>query len=134
MRDLQELRQQWQQTFGFTPPPLMSPEFIQGNLAYNQQCKQQGGLNPKTHKHLLAMGQDSIHHPNTRSYSQIRSGTKLIRMWQGEPHEVSIITPRQFTYRDQTFPSLSAIANHITGTKWNGHAFFGLKKAVANAR
>jgi hypothetical protein len=59
----------------------------------------------------------------------LKPGTSLIREWRGVRHEVRVIDDG-FTYQGQTFRSLSSIARHITGTKWNGLAFFGLKPAT----
>lgn len=130
MSDLNTLRQQWQSTFGFAPPPLMSPEFMAGNLAYHRQCKIHGGLSSKTLKALLSMAEGKKT-ARPRQGLEARPGTTLIRMWQGEAHEVTVDAPDRFTYRGIVFASLSAIANHITGTRWNGHAFFGLRKKSA---
>lgn len=118
-----DLASQWRQTFG-TEPPCARPEFLQGNLAYHYQAQEHGGLSPKTIKQLeaLALGQP----PKTKPKLTLRPGTKLIRLWQGQPHEVTVQEGSTFRYKDQTFPSLSAIANRITGTKWNGKAFFKL--------
>jgi hypothetical protein len=54
-------------------------------------------------------------------------GTALIREWHGVRHEVAV-TAGGFLYQGKTFRSLSQVAGHITGVKWNGHLFFGLRK------
>jgi Cft2 family RNA processing exonuclease len=58
---------------------------------------------------------------------EIKEGTKLIRKYQGKKHEV-IVIKKGFEYNGQVYKSLSAIANKITGTRWNGKIFFGVKK------
>jgi len=55
-----------------------------------------------------------------------KAGTRFLREWQGETHIVSV-TESGFLYREQTYRSLSAVAREITGTRWSGPAFFGLK-------
>lgn len=127
MSELHDLRQKWLNTFGCSPKPTLSREFMVANLGYHQQCQLHGGLNPKTYKQLMAIARDGVLRPNTRQ-TQTRPGTKLIRMWQGEPHEVTIMGFKSYQYRNQTYTSLSAIATAITGTAWNGHVFFGLRK------
>ena len=58
----------------------------------------------------------------------LSAGLKLVRQWQGDVHEVQVQGPKQFLYRQKTYASLSAIARMVTGTPWNGHTFFGLRK------
>ena len=57
---------------------------------------------------------------------QLLPGTMLIREWNGERHEVMVLDGG-FEYQGRKFRSLSAVAKHITGTKWNGPLFFGLR-------
>jgi hypothetical protein len=58
---------------------------------------------------------------------KLLSGTRLVREWKGVEHCCTILADG-FEYQGRRFKSLSAVANHITGTKWNGKVFFGLKK------
>ncbi len=59
-------------------------------------------------------------------------GSSLIREWQGKRHEVAVVADG-FIYQGEKFRSLSRVAHHITGTKWNGPVFFGLKRKAASA-
>jgi hypothetical protein len=59
-------------------------------------------------------------------------GTVLQRDWKGQTVQVTV-HPHGFSYSDQIYKSLSAVANAITGTKWNGYVFFGLKKRSGDA-
>jgi len=56
------------------------------------------------------------------------SGTRLLRDWKGERHEVIVREDGIIEYRNGFYKSLSAVARKITGTNWNGRAFFGIKK------
>jgi len=58
---------------------------------------------------------------------RIKPGTRLVREWQGERHEVTVLEKR-FAYKNRQFDSLSEIAREITGTRWSGPVFFGLRK------
>lgn len=58
----------------------------------------------------------------------LKPGTKLVRNWKGKQHNVTV-KPDGFEYQDCLYLSLSKIANDITGSKWNGYLFFGVKKA-----
>ena len=62
----------------------------------------------------------------------LSKGSKLFREWHGETHEV-LVLDKGFAWRGETYPSLSAIARAITGTNWNGWAFFGLKRRAKEA-
>ena len=59
--------------------------------------------------------------------SAIKPGTRLLREWQGVMHEV-IVLEDGVQYRGRTWRSLSAVAREITGTRWSGPLFFGLRK------
>jgi hypothetical protein len=60
--------------------------------------------------------------------SRIKPGTQMIRQWQNTTHTVTALG-EGFEWQGQTYKSLSAVANAITGTNWNGFAFFGIKRA-----
>lgn len=121
-----ELRHQWRNAFGLSPSLASRREFLIANLAYHAQEKACGGLSEREIRYLHAQATRMVARKVTRP--PVLSGTKLVRMWKGEPHEVILLPGNAFVYRNQTYASLSAIANLITGTKWNGNVFFGLKK------
>lgn len=56
----------------------------------------------------------------------LRPGIRLVRQWQGQTHQVTVLD-KGYEYVGKVYPSLSAIARHITGTPWSGPLFFGLK-------
>lgn len=66
------------------------------------------------------------------SSTEMKAGSRLVREWQGKLHEVAI-RDDGFFYRDRKYRSLSAIARDITGTRWSGPAFFGLKEGATRA-
>jgi hypothetical protein len=61
-----------------------------------------------------------------RADSRPLAGTRLIREWQGVQHVVTVRI-NDFEFEGRPYQSLSAIARHITGTRWNGWTFFGLR-------
>lgn len=124
--DTLALQLQYQQIFGRPPPRKASREFMYGNLQYHAQAQQLGGMPPQMHVQLMGV------QVSQQSRPTLATGLRLSKAWQGDVHEVQVTGPRQYIYRQQTYTSLSAIARHITGTRWNGHAFFGLKKAKAS--
>ena len=123
---IDELRAQWTELYRQSPPNLSRQLLVRSN-AYRLQEQAFGGLKPATRKRLLAIaaGADSLQ----TTAPPIKPGTRLIRDWHGETHEV-VVFDKGFHWRGGTYGSLSAIARKITGTRWNGHVFFGLKKAA----
>lgn len=65
--------------------------------------------------------------------SAMKPGSRFTREWQGKLHEVSV-GDDGFVYRNRKYKSLSAIARDITGTRWSGPAFFGLKETATRAK
>ena len=126
------LRTQWRSLFGAEPPPY-NRRFLESRLAYRIQELAFGGLKPETVRRLDALA-DAIEAGTLRKGRATRSrpiaGTKLIREWKGVEHMVTVRVDG-FEYAGAPYKSLSAIARAITGTRWNGLVFFGLKSAGA---
>jgi hypothetical protein len=124
-----ELKQQWRDLFEREPPPY-NRTFLEHRLAYRIQELEYGGLKPETLKRLRQIAQelDGGRSTNRRRHHQDRplAGTRLIREWQGVEHCVTV-RDDDFEYQGCSYKSLSAVARRITGTQWNGWAFFGLK-------
>ena len=124
-----KLKQQWRDLFDSEPPPF-NRKFLESRLAYRVQELAYGGLKPETIRRLERLGEDL--EGGDRRKSRIRAdltpitGTRLIREWQGVEHVVTV-TADGFEWQGRPYKSLSDIANAITGTRWNGWVFFGLK-------
>ena len=125
-----DLKQQWRDLFDSEPPPF-NRRYLESRLAYRIQELVYGGLKPETVKRLEALGEQLD--GGDRKKSGIRSdrdrpitGTRLVRDWQGVEHLVTV-TADGFEWQGRPYKSLSAIARAITGTRWNGWVFFGLK-------
>ena len=126
---LKELREAWTCELGGQPPPVRSPDFIRRLLAWKLQERAFGGLDRQTDKRLRDLGRKYVansDHPPSSSVS-IKPGTVLGRRWNGVRHDVTV-TRDGFLYDGESFASLSEVARHITGTRWNGPLFFGLRK------
>jgi hypothetical protein len=125
-----ELKQQWRDLFETEPPPF-NRRYLESRLAYRIQELAYGGLKPETVKRLEALGEQldggNIITRRIRG-GDLRpiAGTRLIREWQGAEHLVTV-TRDGFEWQGRAYKSLSAIARAITGTRWNGWVFFGLK-------
>jgi hypothetical protein len=128
-----ELRRQWQQLFD-TPPPRHNRRFLESRLAYRLQELAYGGLKPVTVARLEALGEQldggDIAVRRRRADDRPITGTKLVREFQGVPHHVTVLQDG-YEWQGRPYKSLSAIARAITGTRWNGLVFFGLKNRRA---
>jgi hypothetical protein len=122
------LKQKWRELFEREPPPY-NRRFLENRLAYRIQELAYGGLKPETIERLGALA-DEIEGKGSRRRRILESrpiaGTRLIREWKGIEHCVTV-RDDDFEYQGRPYRSLSAIARAITGTRWNGLVFFGLK-------
>jgi hypothetical protein len=125
-----ELKRQWRELFDSEPPPF-NRRYLESRLAYRIQELAYGGLRPETIRRLEALGEQLD--GGERSKRSIRVdrdrpiiGTRLLRDWLGS-EQVVTVTADGFEWQGRPYKSLSAIARAITGTRWNGWTFFGLK-------
>lgn len=130
--DLATLRIRWRDLYRSDPPAHMSRQVLVQAIAYRLQEKTFGGLSRSARMKLTGAKKEQGKRPATSRCAsiqhRIKPGTRLLREWQGRPHEVIAIDGGRFLYREQTYTSLSAIAREITGTRWSGPTFFGLNK------
>jgi hypothetical protein len=129
-----QLKQQWRDLFESEPPPY-NRRFLEHRLAYRIQELAYGGLKPETIERLRALAQalDGGDPSRRRRHHQDRPivGTRLIREWQGVEH-CATVRDDGYEYQGRPFTSLSAVARAITGTRWNGWVFFGLKNRAVS--
>ena len=127
--DIAALKAQWRALFGTEPPPY-NRRFLESRLAYRVQELAYGGLTPETLVRLEALGEHfdggKVTVRRMRGDDKPIAGTQLIREYQGVEHVVTV-TRDGYEYRGRPYQSLSAIARGITGTRWNGRMFFGLR-------
>jgi Protein of unknown function (DUF2924) len=122
-----ELKQMWRELYNKEPPGF-SRSYLVSRLAYRIQELAYGGLKPSTRARLdaLADGLD----PKVARKRVVNGplvGTQLIREWRGVEHKVTVLTDG-FEWEGRRYKSLSAVARAITGTRWNGLVFFGVKR------
>jgi hypothetical protein len=101
-------------------------------IAYMWQERSQGGLSARVAKELDCLSREVLQDKLTpsalpRRTPALRTGTVLIREWQGITHHVKV-TADGFIWNDRSYPSLTSVARAITGTRWNGPRFFGLRE------
>lgn len=116
----------WSDVFGTPVPKRLSSPFLRRFLAFEVQARQFGGLPKGFVEKLAKMADDKT---NAKSPA-LKPGGRLIREWNGVTHAVDVVEGG-FVWDGQRHSSLSAIARAITGARWSGPRFFGLKKSVS---
>ena len=126
-----DLAAAWVAAFRVPAPRKASREFLLKAMAHRAQLAATRELRPAVRKALLQIGRAS--RDGTASVElppaapTLKPGSRLIRAWRGETHEVTVSPDGRFAWRDRRYRSLSKIASTITGTRRNGPAFFGLR-------
>ncbi len=122
------LKAMWRELTGTEPPPY-NRTFLVKRLAYRIQELAFGGLSVQAERRLddLVDELDGKKKPKAKDMTAPVAGTKLIREWQGVLQEVTALADG-FEWQGRRYQSLSAVARAITGTRWNGPLFFGLRK------
>ena len=129
-KTVNELKAEWQALFD-APAPNNSRAFLEFRIAYRIQELTYGGPDKQTRR-LLDLLADEVEGTLKRK-AQIADprnpvvGTKLIREWDGIAHTVTVLK-EGFEWGGKRYKSLSAVARAVTGTRWNGYRFFGLRE------
>jgi len=128
--DLDTLRSRWLKLTRRPAPRAFRRKFLVRALAYEIQVAEQGGLPAAVKRRLrqLALAAREGRFEETLGTAPLKPGTLLVRVWQGQPHRIMVMADG-FAWNGSTYGSLSAIAKKITGTSWNGWAFFGLTRS-----
>jgi DUF2924 family protein len=124
-----ELKKQWRSLYSSEPPHRVSRELLTRAVAYRIQEQAFGGLKPSTRRLLERLASDArIGIPLTLSpcAPPASAGTVLMRDWQGITHELKVLD-RGVLYERNRYRSLSEVARLITGSRWSGPLFFGLR-------
>lgn len=121
--DLEALRRRWRTRYG-DPPSIRSRELLMLMLAWRIQAEREGGLEPQARRAMRrATGAPAL--------TSLPPGTCLMREWKGRPHEVIVEGDGRFRCGETVYGSLSEAARAITGSRWNGPRFFGLREEQA---
>lgn len=123
--DRPELLNMWKGLFDCSVPPNISTGMLRMALAYRAQSKAYGGLKQSTRVYLRQIAQNALGPaPPT---PEVPLGTKLVREWHGRTYGVSVEADGVYM-KGQKYRSLSDVAETITGVRWSGPRFFGLRK------
>jgi hypothetical protein len=146
--DAPALREKWKQLYRRDPPPRIRARLLKLGVAYRIQELALGGLKSETVRLLrklaaelraerrskLTGSAENAAVPHAMSVApRFSPGTQLMRSWNGSTQIIEVTTDG-YVWRGSTYRTLSAVAQAITGTKWSGPKFFGLKKGAATKR
>lgn len=129
-----DLHNLWQELFQKQPPETLRRDLLIPILGYRLQELEFRSLKSDARRRLFESAQVLKANPNSGSFTRtsIKAGTRLVRQWKGKTHVVHV-DGRGYEYNGSRYESLSEIARLITGTRWSGPLFFGLKqKSTAN--
>jgi hypothetical protein len=125
---IDELRERWKAMYGKAPSKEIGRSFLTRAIAYRLQERAYGGLKPSTRRLLVRFAKEteaggSPKRPRNR---KAQSGTILVREWQGNAHRVTMLDDG-VSFNGKHYRSLSEVAREITGSRWSGPRFFGLR-------
>ena len=126
-----DLRKRYRELFRTEPPKAFGPDLLRRSIAHRIQEKAYGGLPVATQRLLDQLVKTAMAKPNGRLElpRRIKPGSELVRTWKGKSYRVMVMADG-FAHGGKTFTSLSEIASEITGTRWNGPRFFGLRSPL----
>ena len=116
----------WRTLYRSEPPIQISRDLLMLAVAYRLQERALGGLKPHVRRALERAAEDLAAGRPVGSAPRFKPGTRLLREWNGVTHQVEIAQDGVL-YRGERYRSLSEVARLITGTRWSGPLFFGLK-------
>ena len=126
-----ELKHRWRSLYGTKPPQKIHRSLLIAGVAHRMQENALGALKSSVRRHLMqaasnpATPRPSSHYPSLRP----RAGTVLVRDWGGVTHQAKVLEDG-ILFRSKRYKSLSEIARVITGSRWSGPLFFGLKSTA----
>jgi Protein of unknown function (DUF2924) len=126
-----QLRVRYREVLRADAPKAFGPDLLRRSIAHRLQEKAYGGLSRATQRLLDQMMKAFSAKPNGKIVlpRRIKPGSVLVREWKGRSHRVMVLADG-FAYDGDTYSNLSEIAGRITGTKWNGPRFFGLRSKM----
>ena len=126
-----ELHAMWSRLFRYRAPKKFAHDHLELGIAWKLQAQISGGLNIATRRRLdeLARTLTTKVDSTQKRTITLKPGARLLREWAGKSHEI-LVTEKGFVWRGKTWKSLSVIAREITGARWSGPRFFGLRIAT----
>jgi hypothetical protein len=133
---IKDLRERCKTLYGKEPSSHIGRSFLIRAIAYRLQEKAFGGLKPSTQRLLARVAEETAagNLPKSAPVRKAETGTILVREWQGAAHRVTVLR-EGVSFKGKRYRSLSEVAREITGSRWSGPRFFGLRvPAMENQR
>src|SRR5712671_1575735 len=130
----EHLRARWRELYRNEPPKKISRDLLIRAIAYRLQENAYGGLKPATRRVLAKVAEDAAARRPIKVAPErtLKPGTVLLREWHGVQHQVTVLGSA-IMFQKKQYKSLSEVARKITGARWSGPLFFGLKSAQQEA-
>jgi Protein of unknown function (DUF2924) len=125
---IEDLRESWKTLYGKEPSGHIGRSFLIRAIAYRLQEKTFGGLKPSTRRLLARVAEETAagRSPKSPSVRKAETGTILVREWHGAAHRVTVLR-EGVSFKGKRYRSLSEVAREITGSRWSGPRFFGIR-------
>jgi hypothetical protein len=125
---IKDLRERWKTLYGKEPSGHIGRSFMIRAIAYRLQEKAFGGLKPSTQRLLARVAEETASGRSSKRppVRKAETGTILVREWQGATHRVTVLR-EGVSFKGKRYRSLSEVAREITGSRWSGPRFFGLR-------
>ncbi len=133
---LDQLRGEWRRLYRAAPPARLSRDLLLRSIAHRLQEDAFGGLQPAAKRRLasLARGSAAKGEPAAAPVAvRLKPGTTLVREWHGRTHTVLVLAEGGFEHEGRRYASLTRLARAITGARWSGPRFFGLRRGTRPA-
>jgi len=123
-----ELKDRWRSLYGTKPPQKIHCSILIAGVAHRMQENALGALKPSVRRHLMQAANDTATSRPSPGHLSLRprAGTLLVREWGGATHQAKVLEDGVL-FRSKRYKSLSEVARVITGARWSGPLFFGLK-------
>jgi hypothetical protein len=126
-----ELKNLWRSLYGTKPPQKIHRSLLIAAVAHRMQENALGALKSSVRRHLMQVADNPASPRPSPHYQSLRprAGTVLVRDWGGVTHQAKVLEDG-ILFRTKRYKSLSEVARVITGSRWSGPLFFGLKSAA----
>ena len=126
-----ELKDRWRSLYGMKPPQKIHRSLLIAAVAHRMQENALGALKPSVRRYLMQAASNPVISRPSSKYPSLRPrvGTVLVRDWGGVTHQAKVLEDG-ILFRSKRYKSLSEVARVITGSRWSGPLFFGLKSAA----
>ncbi len=134
---LDQLRGEWRRLYRAAPPARLSRDLLLRSIAHRLQEDALGGLRPAATRRLASLARGSRAGEGEPAPAparvRLKPGTTLVREWHGRTHTVLVLADGGFEHEGRRYASLTRLARAITGARWSGPRFFGLRRGTKPA-